>query len=68
MKISRFMKLRTLSRGPVDLALELNHNPLKRAVPVENPSHEFTEEWLAEFKVPLDLEKARHEASVLSFS
>lgn len=58
MKISRFIKLRTLNHGPADLALEHNHNPLKRTVTVDDPSHDYTDEWLAQFKTPLDLEKA----------
>ncbi|OCH96655.1 hypothetical protein OBBRIDRAFT_787227 [Obba rivulosa] len=59
MKISRFIKLRTLAHGPADLVLERNHNPLKRKVPIQEPSHEFTSQWLAEFRQPLNLEVAR---------
>ena len=61
MKISRFIKLRTLSHGPAELALERNHNPLRRDVLVTSPSTEFTETFLNQFKVPLDLERARKE-------
>ncbi|CCM01642.1 uncharacterized protein FIBRA_03703 [Fibroporia radiculosa] len=48
-------------KGPVDLVLEQNHNPLRRTVPVQSPSHAFRSEWLAQFKIPVDLEKARQE-------
>ncbi|KAJ3490476.1 hypothetical protein NLI96_g1377 [Meripilus lineatus] len=48
-------------QDPADLVLEQNHNPLKRQVPVVDPTQEFTDEWLEEFKAPLDLEKARLE-------
>lgn len=66
MKVSRLIKLRTLMQDPADLVLEQNHNPLKRQVPVVDPTQEFTDEWLEEFKAPLDLEKARLEPYVLS--
>ncbi|KAH9947692.1 hypothetical protein B0H21DRAFT_737636 [Amylocystis lapponica] len=58
MKISRFIKLKTTSHGPVDLALEQNHNPLRRKVPSQDASYGFTSKWLAQFKVPLDLDCA----------
>ena len=61
MKITRFIKLRTFSHGPVDLALEHGHNPLKRQIEVPHPTHEFTVEWLDQFKVPFDLDKARED-------
>ncbi|KAI0961190.1 hypothetical protein AcV7_000358 [Taiwanofungus camphoratus] len=61
MKISRFIKLRTLAQGPVDVALEQNHNPLRRKVPILHPTHAFTSAWLAEFKNPLALETAGRE-------
>ena len=62
MKITRFIKLRTFSEGPADLALELTHNPLKRKVQVLQPTHSFTALFLDQFKEPLDIEKARKEA------
>lgn len=61
MKISRFVKLRTFSHGPEDLALEQTHNPLKRKVPVLKPTHEFTARFLEQFKTPLDLSQAQEE-------
>ncbi|KAI1797633.1 hypothetical protein LXA43DRAFT_1126323 [Ganoderma leucocontextum] len=61
MKISRYVKLRTLAEGPVDLALEQNHHPLRRKVPVEEPTRDFFTSALEEYKTPLDLERARHE-------
>ncbi|KAM5538277.1 hypothetical protein V8D89_008164 [Ganoderma adspersum] len=61
MKITRYVKLRTLSDGPVDLALEQNHHPLRQKVPVEEPTRDFFTSTLEEYKTPLDLERARHE-------
>ncbi|KZT06355.1 uncharacterized protein LAESUDRAFT_653878 [Laetiporus sulphureus 93-53] len=61
MKISRYIKLRTLSNGPIDLALEQNHNPLRRTVSIAKPTHEFTAEWLAELRRPINIERARRE-------
>lgn len=65
MKISRFIKLRSFSHGAVDLALEQNHNPLKRKVQVLAPDRDFTTKWLEEYKTPLDPDQARKEPSVL---
>ena len=61
MKISRFIKLRTFSHTLTDIALEHNRNPLKRKVQIVTKTPEFTDQWLAEFKEPLDVEKARKE-------
>lgn len=61
MKVSRYVKLRSLAQGPVDLALEQNHNPLRRKVPVQDPTREFSDGVLAEYRVPLDIERARTE-------
>ncbi|TBU39582.1 hypothetical protein BD309DRAFT_1022044 [Dichomitus squalens] len=61
MKISRYVKLRTLAGGAVDLALERNHNPLRRKVPVQEPTRELFDSLLEEYKTPLDLERARQE-------
>ena len=62
MKISRFIKLRTFGHTLIDLALEQNHNPLKRKVSISTRTQEFTAQWLADFKDPLDREKARRDA------
>ncbi|EMD41658.1 hypothetical protein CERSUDRAFT_110231 [Gelatoporia subvermispora B] len=59
MKISRYVKLRTMAKGPNDIAMERNHNPLRRTVPIPEPSHEFTSKWLAEFRQPLHYDEAR---------
>lgn len=67
MKITRFIKLRSFSHGPVDLAIEHSHNPLKRQVQVPHPTHAFTTEWLDQFKVPLNLDEAQEKAWVISF-
>ena len=64
MKISRYIKLRSLAHGPVDLALEQNHNPLRRKVPVTDPTREFSESCLEEYRTPLDVERGRTEPYV----
>ncbi|RPD81724.1 hypothetical protein L226DRAFT_527984 [Lentinus tigrinus ALCF2SS1-7] len=64
MKVSRYVKLRALAQGPVDLALEQNHNPLRCKVSVEDPSREYSEHLLAEYRVPLDIERARAEPMI----
>ncbi|KAI0076264.1 hypothetical protein K474DRAFT_1757648 [Panus rudis PR-1116 ss-1] len=61
MKVSRFIKLQSLSHGPADIVLEQNHNPLRRKVPVTDPSTDFTQQLLAEYKVPLDISRAQRE-------
>lgn len=61
MKISRYIKLRTLSEGPVDLVLEQNHNPLRRAVEIQQPNRDFTSRWLSEYRSPLDIARAQRE-------
>ena len=67
MKIGRFIKLRKFSRGPEDLALEENRNPLKRKLTVQEPTHTFTAKFLEQFKAPLDIEKARNEPYGFSY-
>lgn len=64
MKISRYIKLRTLAHGPVDLVMEQNHNPLRRTVEIKEPSHSFTSQWMAEFKVPVDTQRAQREPMI----
>ena len=59
MKTARFIKLRTFSRGPEDLAFENNRNPLKRNMLISQPTHSFTSSFLEQYKVPLDVDKAR---------
>ena len=61
MKVSRYVKLRSLAHGPVDVALEQNHNPLRRKIPVPECTREFSERLLSEYKSPLDIERARQE-------
>jgi proteasome activator subunit 4 len=58
MKAIRHIKLRTFARGPIDLIFERNNNPLKQPMAIEEPSHDFTREFFAQFQVPVDLIKA----------
>ncbi|KAI0336090.1 hypothetical protein GY45DRAFT_1316150 [Cubamyces sp. BRFM 1775] len=61
MKISRFIKLRSLAQGPVDLAVEQNHNPLRKKVPMQGFTRESTERALRDYRTPLDLTRAHQE-------
>ena len=58
MKTLRFIKLRTTTADPVDLVLERNHNPLKKSLGIDIPSHSFTSKHLAALKTPIDLKNA----------
>lgn len=58
MKVLRFIKLRTTTSNPTDLVLERNHNPLKKLLEIDNPSHLFTSNHLADLKTPVDLKDA----------
>ncbi|KAF8203239.1 hypothetical protein BJ912DRAFT_842338 [Pholiota molesta] len=53
MKSIRNIKLRTFCPDPIDLALARSRNPLKQYVPVV-PSPQTTEEFLAQYKIPVD--------------
>lgn len=61
MKVSRYVKLRALAGSPIDVALEQNHNPLRKKVPVAETTREYAERLLADYRTPLDLEHARTE-------
>lgn len=63
--MSRYIKNRTLGKGAVDLALERNHNPLRRSVAIPNPTHETTTRFLQQFKEPLNASRARKEPYVM---
>lgn len=55
MKAIRYIKLRTFTQGPFDLIFERSNNPLKRSIAVRNLSHDFTRDFLAQFRTPVDL-------------
>lgn len=57
MKSSRFVKLTTMAKSDADMVLEHNHNPYRRIVPVEDPSHEYTRKFLAAFREIPDMDK-----------
>ncbi|KAI0094570.1 armadillo-type protein [Irpex rosettiformis] len=61
MKITRFMKLKTFSNNPADILMEVNHNPLRHTVHCDRPTSQYTTQWLADFKAPLDIKKAQRE-------
>ncbi|KZV77572.1 hypothetical protein PENSPDRAFT_621096 [Peniophora sp. CONT] len=54
MKVSRYIKLRTFAKGPEDLVHEHNSDPLKGHLTITGPAREFTAQFLADFRKPLD--------------
>ena len=56
MKTARYIKLRTFCKMPGDLALMRSHNPLKKSVVIE-PTLELTTNFLANFKMPLNMKQ-----------
>lgn len=61
MKASRYIKLRTSTGSPEDIAFYRNHNPLRRTFLTPQPSHEYTAEYLESFGGLLDRAVAREE-------
>jgi proteasome activator subunit 4 len=55
MKAIRYIKLRTFAQGPIDLIFEQNNNPLKQSMAIGEPSHDYTRNFLAQFRAPVDL-------------
>ena len=51
--------------SPVDIALEWNHNPLRREIKLENVDREFNKRFLAEFRGKVDLKDAVSKPCVL---
>lgn len=52
MKSTRYIKLRTYAKGPLDIMLEKNNNPMKRKIPLNTPGANFTDKFLDAFKQP----------------
>ncbi|KAI0001825.1 hypothetical protein BJV77DRAFT_16959 [Russula vinacea] len=55
MKAIRYIKLRTFTQGPFDLIFERSNNPLKQTMAIGQLSHDFTRDFLAQFRTPVDL-------------
>lgn len=66
MKSLRYVKLRTFMTSPVDIAMEQNHNPLRKEIKLQNVDQEFSVRFLAEFKQKLNLREAASKPSVIS--
>ena len=47
--------------SPIDLAMERNHNPLRRDVKVDRNDRDFNSKFLAHFKEKIDLKDAVNE-------
>ncbi|KZW02065.1 hypothetical protein EXIGLDRAFT_736784 [Exidia glandulosa HHB12029] len=54
MKLTRYIKLRTFCGNVANLALQQSVNPLLKRKPIAAPSHEFTAQYLASFRIPID--------------
>lgn len=52
MKSTRYIKLRTYAKAPLDIMLEKNNNPMKRKIPLNTPEVNFTDKFLDAFKHP----------------
>jgi proteasome activator subunit 4 len=55
MKAIRYIKLRTFTQGPFDLIFERSNNPLKQTMAIGQLSHDFTRDFLAQFRTPVDI-------------
>jgi proteasome activator subunit 4 len=53
MKSLRYIKHRSYSRGPAEMAQGIRHNPLKVKIPVR-PSHSLTAKLLRDFNTPIN--------------
>lgn len=58
MKHSRFVKLTSTARGPVDLVLEQSRNPLRKDIEVKQASHALTKTFIQDFKTSFNLSAA----------
>jgi len=56
MKSLRLIKLRSSTSDPLLRVMEKNKNPLKETIRIDNHSHELTNQFLADYKVPIELE------------
>ena len=68
MKTLRYIKLRTFSGSDEDIAIQMNRNPLRKTLPVQNPTDEKTHCYLAQFKEPVDWKQAAKQPYVASLS
>jgi proteasome activator subunit 4 len=64
MKMLRYLKVRSSSEKPEDLSLQVNRSPLRRHVPVQQPSRDTTKEYLATFARPIDWQAAQQQPLV----
>jgi len=58
MKTLRYIKLRTFSESNEDIGIQMNRNPLRKTLPVQDPTHEKTQLYLSQFKEPIDWKQA----------
>ncbi|KAG8866672.1 hypothetical protein FRC20_007837 [Serendipita sp. 405] len=54
MKMTRYIKIRTFTQREEDISLQINRSPLRRMVPIHQPSEHTTDKYLADFMQPLD--------------
>lgn len=58
LKVGRYIKLRTTTSEAVDMALQINRNPLRQHLPVPSHTHEYTLKYLASFRSTVKQERA----------
>ena len=66
MKTLRYIKLRTFSESNEDIGIQMNRNPLRKTLPVQDPTHEKTQVYLSQFKEPVDWNQASKQPYVTS--
>lgn len=66
MKTLRYIKLRTFSQSNEDIGIQMNRNPLRKTLPVPDPTSEKTQSYLSQFKEPIDWKQASKQPYVTS--
>lgn len=66
MKTLRYIKLRTFSQSNEDIAIQMNRNPLRKTLPVQDPTNEKTQFYLSQFKEPVDWKQASQQPYMAS--
>ena len=68
MKTLRYIKLRTFSESDEDIGIQMNRNPLRKTLPVQDPTNEKGQFYLSQFKEPIDWKEASKQPYVAALS
>lgn len=68
MKTLRYIKLRTFSESDEDIGIQMNRNPLRKTLPVQDPTNEKRQLYLSQFKEPIDWKRASKQPYVATLS